>query len=159
MVSTTDSSAPVSPLTPGQVKLIKESWRILAPKLGLVAKQFYARLFDLDPGLEAFFSKIAMDQQGKKFTDTITIVVKGLDHFEMLVPAIGQLGSRHEGYGVKDEHYVVVKRALLGALGSNLGDRFAGGTQEAWSITYDALAEIMKKGQQEGPVTIPGIGS
>ncbi|MEZ5430161.1 MAG: globin domain-containing protein [Verrucomicrobiales bacterium] len=97
--------------------------------------------------------------RARRFTDTITIVVKEADHFEMLVPAIGQLGSRHEGYGVKDEHYVVVKQALLGALGSNLGDRFAGGTQEAWSITYDVLAEIMKKGQQEGPVMIPGIGA
>ena len=87
-----------------------------------------------------------MDQQGKKFTDTLTLAVKGLDHFDLLGPAIGQLGSRHAGYGVKDEHYDVVKRALLGALGSNLGDSFAGGTEEAWSLTYDALAEIMKKG-------------
>lgn len=151
-------TAPSSPLTPDHVRLVRQSWRLLESKQSMVAKLFYTRMFQLEPSLEKLFRATDMEQQRKKFSDTITVAVKGLDHFEVLVPAIGQLGQRHTGYGVREEHYGIVKMALLESLGTHLGESFAGETEEAWSITYDVLAEIMKRGPSGEWIAISALG-
>ena len=145
-----------NPLTPDQIRLFKESWNKLAAKLSDVAENFYTRLFELDPSLRSMFDETDMESQNKKFTDTITVVVKGLDQFEMLGPAIGELGSRHAGYGVNNEHYALVGKALLDAVETQ-SDEFTNETRIAWVITYNAVASIMKEGSSGQALTSPGI--
>lgn len=145
------------PLTPEQVRLVKESWSDLAKRRGLVTRRFYSRLFELDPSLKSLFDETDMEQQGKKFADTLTFAVRGLDHFDILGPAIGQLGARHIDYGVEDRHYELVREALFDSFRSNLGARFTEEIESAWLATYNALAEAMKKGPGTDSATIPGI--
>ena len=135
-----------SPLAPAQRQLVEDGWRALEPRFEMFAERFYSRLFELDPQMRNLFDQTDMGAQGKKLTDTLTIVVKGLAHFEMLRPAMGELGNRHAGYGVGDAHYDIVRDALLGAFGDLLGDGFTTDSREAWICTYDAVAEIMKAG-------------
>jgi hemoglobin-like flavoprotein len=135
-----------SPLDPTQRQLVEDGWRALEPRFNEFAEFFYNRLFELDPQMRNLFDQTNMHQQGKKLTDTLTIVVKGLAHFEMLRPAMGELGNRHAGYGVGDAHYDTVRDALLGALADELSDGFTADSREAWISTYDAVAEIMKGG-------------
>ena len=159
MSSTSELSSPSAgnPLTAEQVTLIRGSWRRLAPRLGEMATGFYGRLFDADPELRPMFDGVEIEAQGKKFTDTVSFVVKGLDHFELLGPAIGELGRRHVGYGVEDAHYLSIRRALLATLAAELGDAFDAETREAWEITYDALALIMKAGPTGDSMTVSAL--
>ena len=134
-----------------QIGLVESSWNQIAPHQAELARSFYEQLFALDPNIEPLFSGTDMEQQGKKLTDTLTVAVKGLQHFPALVPALGELGNRHVSYGVKEEHYTCVRTALISAIGNVLGDQFTAETKEAWSVTYDALAAVMKDGLQENP--------
>ena len=133
-------------LTAAQVGLIKASWKEIAPRTEEVAQQFYANLFERDPTTRVLFEGTDMREQGMKLMDIFTFVVKGLDQLDVLAPAIGDLGRRHVDYGVKDEHYALVERALLDALRSTLTESFTTETEKAWRMTYIYLAEIMKKG-------------
>ena len=151
---------PESSLTADQIALVKENWQRVSISSGILARRFYSRLFELDPKLEStLFRDTDMEQQGKKLADTLSFAVRGLDHLELLVPAIGQLGERHEGYGVSERHYDFVKQALLDALRScsERGGEFDEATEAAWVATYDTLAAIMKDGSQGASTAVPGI--
>ena len=99
-------------LTPIQISLVQGSFAKVAPIADAAAEMFYRRLFELDPTLSRLF-KGDMKQQGKKLMQMIGAAVRGLDDLARLVPVVQQLGVRHNGYGVRPEHYDTVGAALL----------------------------------------------
>jgi hemoglobin-like flavoprotein len=60
------------------------------------------------------------------------------------VPVVQDLGRRHAGYGVKDEHYASVGAALLWTLEQGLGSAFTPAVRESWTTVYTTLADVMK---------------
>lgn len=135
-------------MTPKQVALVQVSWEKVQPNADAVADLFYARLFGLDPSLQALF-KGDMQEQGRKLTSMITFAVKGLTRLEAIVPGVQALGRRHAGYGVKDNHYQTVGEALLWTLGKGLGPAFTGEIHAAWVAAYGVLAGTMRDAAKE----------
>ena len=135
-------------MTPEQVALVQNSWEKVVPISDKAAELFYGKLFELDPSLKPLFSG-DMTEQGKKLMTMITTVVRGMKNLEALVPAIQDLGRRHTGYGVKDEHYDTVGTALIWTLDQGLGDEFTPDTKEGWLTTYTLLADTMKAAAAE----------
>jgi hemoglobin-like flavoprotein len=130
-------------MTGDQVKAVQESWRKVLPISATAAELFYSRLFALDPSLQALF-KGDMKAQGRKLMAMIGSAVTGLNDLPRLVPAVQDLGRRHGGYGVKDEHYETVGAALLWTLEKGLGDGFTPDVKSAWTQVYGVLATTMK---------------
>ena len=79
------------------------------------------------------FRSTDMVAQKKNLMQTLTVVVRSLEHLEQLVPAVQALGRRHGGYGVRPAHYDTVGGALLWTLGQGLGDAFTPEVSEAWA--------------------------
>jgi len=135
-------------MTPKQVALVQVSWERIQPSAEAVADLFYARLFGLDPSLQALF-KGDMREQGRKLVSMVTFAVKGLTRLEAIVPGVQALGRRHAGYGVKDDHYETVGEALLWTLGKGLGTAFTGEIRAAWEAAYGVLATTMREAARE----------
>lgn len=132
-------------MTARQVELVQTTWEQVVPISEQAAALFYGRLFELDPSLKPMF-KTDIKEQGKKLMTMITVAVRGLNDLGKLVPAIEEMGRRHTGYGVKDEHYATVGAALLWTLEKGLGPAFTPDVKEAWATTYGVLASTMQKG-------------
>ena len=130
-------------MTPQQVKLVTTSWEKVKPISETAAELFYGKLFELDPSLKSLF-KGDMKEQGRKLMAMINTAVNGLKNLDAIVPAVQDLGRRHVGYGVKDEHYDTVAAALLWTLEQSLGDAFTPDVKQAWTDTYVLLATTMK---------------
>ena len=130
-------------MTPDQVSLVKSSWAKVVPIADQAAQIFYGRLFDLDPDLKPLFKSDPAEQR-RKLMASINTVVNSLDNLGAIVPAVQDMGKRHVGYGVKDEHYNTVGSALLWTLGQGLGPAFDAPTKEAWTVAYGILADTMK---------------
>ena len=109
-------------MTPNQVETIRASWSQVEPISDEVATLFYGRLFDLDPMIRRVFRWTDMVQHEKILMQTLAVVVRGLDRFEELVPAIEALGRRHATYGAREAQYDTVGEALLWALREGLGE-------------------------------------
>ncbi len=112
-----------------------------------MAATFYARLFELDPALRPLF-KGDMAAQGRKLMAMIATAVGNLHNLGAVIPAVEQLGVRHAGYGVTDQHYDTVASALLWTLEQELGDAFTLATRAAWTDCYVTLAGVMQKAAQ-----------
>ncbi|GAB2774066.1 globin family protein [Rhabdobacter roseus] len=135
-------------MTNRQLLLVQQSWKLLREiDPALLGDVFYERLFIQYPSLRAMF-KGPMENQYQKFIDTLSILVARLDRPEAVGKEINQLAQSHAGYGVKPEHYVAVKEALLWTLEQGLGQDWNEEVRQAWICCYDLLTSVMlaKKG-------------
>ncbi|MDJ0947577.1 MAG: globin domain-containing protein [Alphaproteobacteria bacterium] len=131
-----------SPITARQKALVQETFAKVEPIAEQAAEMFYNRLFELDPSLKKLF-KTDLKEQGRKLMGTLKVAVAGLDDLAKLKPALEALGVRHKDYGVKDQHYLTVAKALLWTLEQGLGDAFTEEVREAWTAVYSVLAAAM----------------
>ena len=129
-------------MTPEQIELVSSSWAKVVPISEQAAELFYGKLFELDPELKPLF-KGDMVEQGKKLMQMINTAVNGITDLDSIIPAVEDLGKRHVGYGVTEDHYATVAEALLWTLGQGLGDGFTDDVKEAWTETYTLLAGVM----------------
>jgi hemoglobin-like flavoprotein len=132
-----------------QINLVQASFQQVRPIAATAANLFYGRLFELDPGLRPMFRK-DLEQQGRLLMTMLGAAVNGLTKLDTVVPVIRDLGNRHAGYGVRDEHYDTVGSALLWTLEQGLGEAFTGDVREAWTCAYELLSDVMKLGALEG---------
>lgn len=130
-------------MTEKQIELVQTSWEKCIPIADTAASIFYAKLFELDPEVRPLF-KSDIKEQGKKLMTMISTAVRSLKNLDGLVGAVQDMGRRHAGYGVKDEHYETVGAALIWTLGQGLGEDFTEETKEAWVTVYTLLADTMK---------------
>jgi|TARA_Y100000815_G_scaffold273643_1_gene305426 hemoglobin-like flavoprotein len=133
-------------MTPEQIEIVQSTFKKVAPISDAAADIFYDRLFLIAPDTRALFPEVMTDQK-KKLMQMIGIAVNGLTNLEAIVPAVQDLGARHNGYNVTDAHYDSVGAALLFALSQGLGEDFTPEAEAAWAETYGLLASVMKEAQ------------
>ena len=131
-----------------QISLVQSSFNQVRPIAATAAELFYQRLFFLDPSLRPMF-KGDMAHQGRMLMSMLGSAVNGLTQLDALVPVVRQLGARHAGYGVRDEHYATVGAALLWTLEQGLGDDFTPDVRKAWIRAYAVLSGTMQAGAAE----------
>jgi hemoglobin-like flavoprotein len=144
-------------MTPERRQLVTESWKSLAPNGPQVGAIFYRRLFEIDPSLRPLFKDAILDEQIRKLITMLDLIVHWLDIPERLVPVLKQLGARHHGYGVQDDHYGKVGTALMGTLEEGLGDRFTPDLRSAWTEAYLLISSLMRRGAAKVSGAFPAI--
>jgi hemoglobin-like flavoprotein len=137
-------------VTRRQKQIVSETFPLIREMAIPVSLLFYGRLFDLDPSLRQLF-KIDLKEQSKKLVATLDALVEGIDDWERIVPTLRELGQRHAGYGVKDEHYDTVCSALVWAFGQALQPGFDNEVRAAWTAVIQAVNEQMKMGAATVP--------
>ncbi|RIV27886.1 hemoglobin [Fibrisoma montanum] len=130
-------------MTPDQIRIVKLSWssyRNVDP--ALLGEVFYSKLFLEYPSMQSLF-KAPIEQQYKKLVEMLNIMVARLDRQAEVLNLIEQLGTRHQQYGVKPEHYFAMGKVLLWTLKSGLGDRWTNEIEMAWMAVYELYATCM----------------
>lgn len=130
-------------MTPEQKNLVRTTWAQVVPIKEKAAELFYGKLFELDPSVKPMF-KNDIAEQGKKLMMSINTVVNSLDRLEPMVPVLQDMGRRHKGYGVQDQHYATVGAALLWTLEAGLGPAFTPEVKTAWTEAYTVIATVMQ---------------
>lgn len=128
--------------TDREVELVRTTWEAAARDPDAAAALFYGKLFEAAPSVKPLFSG-DMKDQGRKLMQMLSFAVKNMERIEQIIPALIELGERHEGYGAEPDHYPVVGTVLLDTLATALGDDFTDEAEQAWSKTYNALSSVM----------------
>ncbi|MEL6478670.1 MAG: globin family protein [Pseudomonadota bacterium] len=138
-------------MTPEQVKLVQDSFQKVVPIADKAADIFYDRLFEVAPEVRPLFAS-DMSRQKEVLMQTLGTAVQNLNDVESILPVLKDLGAKHVGYGVKDEHYDTVGGALLFTLEKGLGDAWNDDLKSAWTETYGTVAGVMKEAAAEAAV-------
>lgn len=138
-------------MTPDQVHLIRKSFAELSRHDHVAALIFYRRLFEIDPGLRPLFTT-NIEEQSRKLVDMLAVLIAMIERPVGLELELRAMGARHAGYGVRDEHYATVGRALMDMLSATLGAGFTPEVRAAWTVLYSAVETTMKIGAKEHPL-------
>lgn len=131
-------------LTAKQIKLVEDSWDFVITNTSEAGAIFYGRLFQQSPHLRSLFKENTREQE-RKLVSMIAFAVSHLNNLESVMADVQALGTRHKGYGVKDEYFNDVAAALLWTLEQALGNQWNDEVKEAWTALYLTLAGIMMK--------------
>jgi len=133
-------------VTPSQIALVEASLDQL--DLDALAATFYERAFAAEPTLAEMFRSDPAGQR-TRFATELREIIRSIRSIDAFGPAVRALGARHRGYGVHAVHYRIMGGALLGALAAEMGDRWTTEAEEAWTLAYNLIAEMMMTGALE----------
>lgn len=128
-----------------QIHLVRRTFALVERQRQVAALVFYRRLFAADPSLRPMF-KTDIEQQAVKLMEILAVAVSLLEQPAVLAAELEQLGARHVGYGVKEEHYATVGGALIGMLSDILGESFDAPSQAAWTALFGFVRDSMLRG-------------
>ena len=106
------------------------------------AANFYKKVFDRAPKVRSLFQE-NMTEQGKMLTHMLRGIVYGLSRPKYLGLGLRALGEQHKHYGVKHEHYVLIKEILFESISEELGAAFTPNIAEAWNTALDMIIDSM----------------
>ena len=122
---------------PAQVSLF-----LLEPTADAAMTYFYGQLFAMDTEIRAMFPP-AMGVQRGRFFRALVRIAAGQDDPAALEPYLEHLGRAHRKFGVRDEHYGVIRRALLATLHRFAAQAWDEAAQHAWERAFDHAVDIM----------------
>ena len=128
--------------TDREIEVVRDTWAKASADPAAAAALFYGKLFETAPAVKPLFTT-DMQEQGRKLMQMIGIAVNNMEDVGKIVPALIELGERHEKYGAEDDHYPVVGEVLIDTLKTALGDEFTDEADQAWAKTYAAVASVM----------------
>ncbi|WP_428424128.1 globin family protein [Pararhizobium sp.] len=126
-----------------EIAILEQSFAEVAALREEAAELFYERLFVHDPSLRALFVSSDMKEQGRKLIAALSLVVGSLRKLDTVVPALEALAVKHVGYGVRDEHYATVGKALIETLSLFFANRFTLEHRGVWTLAYETIATVM----------------
>ena len=136
-------SVPPAPLFGAdKVRLIEESFALVAPKAQDLTRRFYERLFASHPELRAAFPA-DMSAQQEKLADALAMVVLAVRKPESAAPALVSLGKKHAAWGATPAQYVIVGGVLLATLREFAGEAWTPEVEGAWAEVYDWVSKSM----------------
>jgi hemoglobin-like flavoprotein len=84
-----------------------------------------------------------MKGQHRKLLDMMNTIIERLERIDELKGDIVDMAKRHDGYGVKPQHYNMVGVALLWTLQKMLGTEWTDEVRSAWVNCYSILSGTM----------------
>ena len=129
-------------MTPAQLELVKASFAKLPDGGAAMAVDFYRNLFELDPSTRTLFATEPA-VMSVKFSGELAAIVEAITSFETFAPRVGELAVRHNGYGVRPQHYRTVGQALIRALAAHLDEDWDEELEAAWRRAYNLVSELM----------------
>ena len=129
-------------MTPAQLELVKASYAKLPEGGATMAVDFYRNLFELDPATRALFATEPA-VMSVKFSGELAAIVEAITSYETFAPRVSELAVRHNGYGVRPQHYRTVGQALIRALAAHLDEDWDEELEAAWRRAYNLVSELM----------------
>lgn len=127
-------------------EIIRNSFEAIKPIATEFVDHFYTTLFKKYPQAKKLFSKVNMENQKRALLNSLVHCVEYLDEEDHLVDYLKKMGIRHQGYGVKEEHYAWVGDALVSTLKFYFGENWSGEAEESWVALYTFMSEQMLSG-------------
>ena len=132
-------------LTSDQINLIKATVPTLAEHGTSITSVFYKNLLDENPSLNSIFNipNQVNGHQPRALAGALYAYAAHIDDLAALSSAVELICNKHASLYVQPEHYSVVGKYLLEAMGQILGDALTPEIKDAWATAYWQLADLM----------------
>ena len=114
-----------------------------------ITKTFYSNMFKAHPELTQIFNMAnqANGTQQQSLAAALFAYAANIDNTNALIPVINRIIHKHASVGVRQEHYPIIGRYLIGAIKEVLGDAATPELLAAWDEAYWLLANQLIKAE------------
>jgi nitric oxide dioxygenase len=132
-------------MTPAAAARVRESYLGFAPKLDALVRAFYSRLFAEQPGLRSMFPA-SLERQRVHLAASLALLFRNIDCLDTLERPLMELGAQHATWGVRPEHYPMVRDALLWAIEETARPAWGHQLRDDWRLALGRISALMLKG-------------
>ncbi len=131
-------------LSENTIQIIKQITPSVAANAEAITVRFYERMFAGNPEVKAFFNQAHQHSGGQQraLAGAICAYFSQIDNLEVLLPAVELIAHKHCSLGVQPQHYPIVGKHLLDAIGDVMGDAATPEIVDAVAEAYGLLAEV-----------------
>ncbi|BFZ11775.1 hypothetical protein BsWGS_14814 [Bradybaena similaris] len=151
-------------LNASEIRVVRESWAIVALDLPATGLHIFTRLFEMEKDLKKLFRRLmSQTESGEFIFDTVrlerhaTLVMKNLgqavenlDDSSYFSEMLTILGEKHSTYNVKPDMLPFLWPAIRDGLKMRLGDKFTVEAELAWKHLYDYIICKLTEGMEHG---------
>lgn len=132
-------------LRPDQIQLIKATVPVLAEHGKTITDVFYKNLLGENPALNSIFNipNQRNGHQSRALSGALYTYASHIDDLGTLSSVVELICNKHASLYVQPEHYKVVAKYLMEAMGEILGDELTPEIKDAWAAAYWQLADLM----------------
>jgi hemoglobin-like flavoprotein len=129
------------------IALLRSSFDLVLARQPDLTHVFYEDLFSRYPAARPLFGRThSLEVQEQMLAEALVAVLNHLEDDAWLQASLGQLGTKHAGYGVTNEMYGWVGESLLAVLARAAGADWTPAHDAAWKDAYGAIATLMLAG-------------
>ena len=125
------------------VKILEDSFSLLASQGDKLVSKFYKDLFKRYPDVVPLFAHTTPAQQQTKLLTALKLVVENIRNPDALASTITAMGVRHHGYGVQKVHYIYVITTLIDVMKELAGAEWSDQVELAWTQALNIVAKMM----------------
>jgi hemoglobin-like flavoprotein len=125
------------------VSLLRSSFELVVERQPRLVHRFYEILFERYPQVKPLFGRNSAAKQEEMLTGALVAVIDHLEDAPWLTNTLGELGKKHDGYGVTREMYNWVGASLLATLAEVAGKDWSPQLEGAWTEAYGAIVSLM----------------
>ena len=131
--------------------VIKAVTPVVAENAESITSCFYPRMFAGNPEVLAYFNQAHQHAgtQQRALADAVCAYFANIDNLGALGPAVELIAHKHCALGIQPEHYPIVGKHLLDAIGEVLGDAVTPDIAAAVGEAYGQLADICTSREAE----------
>lgn len=126
------------------IAIIKQITPVVAANAEAITRRFYQRMFAGDPQVKQFFNQAHQQSGGQQqaLAGAICAYFANIDNLGALGPAVEIIAQKHCSLNIQPEHYPIVGKHLLAAIGDVLGEAVTPEIVAAVTEAYGVLAEV-----------------
>ncbi|EYE90505.1 flavohemoprotein [Aspergillus ruber CBS 135680] len=131
-------------LTPEQTEIIKATVPVVKEHGNTITTVFYKNMLEAHPELNAIFNTTNQvnGHQPRALAGALFAYASNIDNLGALGPAVELICNKHASLYIQPEHYGIVGKFLLEAMGQVLGDALTPEILDAWAAAYWQLANL-----------------
>ncbi|CAO2815109.1 unnamed protein product [Amaranthus hypochondriacus] len=156
----TNGGLTVNAFTEDQEALVVKSWNAMKKNASELGLKFFLRVFEIAPTAKKLFSflnesdDVPLEKNPKLKAHALTVFSMTCESAVNLRKAgkvtvkdsnLKDLGEVHFKYGVVDEHFEVVRFALLETIREAVPEMWSAEMKGAWTEAYDQLVAAIKQ--------------
>ncbi|MCB0640972.1 MAG: pentapeptide repeat-containing protein [Phaeodactylibacter sp.] len=130
-------------ISPAEARLVQDSSKLIRKSMPAFSQAFYRELFRINPAVRTLFT-LNIKDQSQKFAQVFELLVASLDHLDVILPKLKELGQRHAHYRIEPLHYDIAGEALIRTLEKSLGPHFDEEVKHAWAKVYQLVSLVMQ---------------
>ena len=134
----------ITTVTHQQDKIIKKSFKEIAPKGEQIVSRFVDKLFETDPQVRGLFPE-NVTEQSQQIIDVVKLIAHNAVKLNTIEDQLVEIGRRFISYGLTTAQLDIVRNTIVSTFAEVVGESWNSQIADAWTSVFSAVVETFEQ--------------